>query len=201
MADQPPASPTPPDIFGGNIDPAKLAAAASSLHTLGVVFLVLGFMGVLLPELASLVIALMAGYLLIFFGFIGIAGVFVGHGKHHPHRVMVAIISVVSIVCGVILLDDPAHTINTLTLLLAVVLLIQGVVEFSWAMRPELAGRRGWLVLTAICSFLLSGIIFAHWPHDIDWILGLLVSIRLVFLGATFMSLPTNPPPPPAVAA
>jgi uncharacterized membrane protein HdeD (DUF308 family) len=191
----------PPDLFGGNLDPAKLAAAVGSLHTIGLLFLIFGFLGVLLPELASLAVALMASWLLMFFGVAGLASIFIGHGKHHPHRVMVAVVSILSLIAGVILLDDPKHTINLLTLMLAGLLCFQGVAEITWAMRPELAGRRGWLVLTAICSFLLAGIIFAHWPHDIDWILGLLVSIRLIFLGATFMSLPTTPPSPPPAPA
>jgi uncharacterized membrane protein HdeD (DUF308 family) len=201
MADQSP-SPTPPDLFGGAIDPAKLAAAVGSLHTIGLIFLIFGFIGVLFPVLASLAVAVAASWCMIFFGIAGIAGVFIGHGKHHPHRGLIVIVGTVSLIAGLVLSFDLQHTLNALTLLLAGLLIFQGVAELAWAMRPELAGRRGWLVLAGICSLLLAGIIFTHWPNNTDWILGLLVSIRLVFMGATFMSLPSDPPgPPPAVAA
>ena len=202
MSNEPtPPSPLPPAIFGGDIDPAKLAAASGSLHTIGVIFLVLGFLGFLFPVLASIAIAAGASFAMIFFGVLGLASVFGSHGKHHPHRGLVILVSIVSIIAGLILSVDVQHTMNVLTLLLAIVLVVQGVAELSWAGRPELAGRRGWLVLAGICSLLLAGIIFTHWPHGTDWILGFLISIRLIFLGATFMSLPTHPPSPPPAPA
>jgi uncharacterized membrane protein HdeD (DUF308 family) len=196
----PPTLPTTADILGGNIDPAKLAAAAGSLHTIGVIFLVLGIMGFLFPVLASIAVAAGASFAMIFFGVLGLMSVFGSHGKHHPHRGLVILVSIVSIISGLILSVDVQHTVNALTLLLAIVLVVQGVVELTWAARPELAGRRGWLVLAGICSLLLAGIIFTHWPNNTDWILGFLISIRLIFLGATFMSLPTTPPPPAPAA-
>jgi uncharacterized membrane protein HdeD (DUF308 family) len=198
-----PTPPVPPNLAGllGNPDPAKLAAAVGSLHSIGLIFLIFGFAGVLFPVLASVAVAVAASWCMMFFGLAGIASIFVGHGKHHPHGGLIILVSIVSLIAGIVLLFDLKHTVGFLTLLLAGLLVFQGVAELMWAARPELAGRRGWLLLAGVCSLLLAGIIFTHWPHGTDWILGFLISIRLVFLGATFMSLPTNPPSPPPAPA
>ncbi len=193
MSIDPPSAPDPFKVPG--VDPAKLAAAAGALHAVGLVFFILGFLAMLDVWAASVAVALMVGWLLMFGSLCTIASVFVGHGRHHPHKFLAIVVGLLGAVAGVLLIDDPLRTVVLLTIIVGASITAQSLMELTWAARPELAGKRTWLIFNGLAGLFLGFIIFAHWPHDSDWVLGMIFGIKMLFTGATFMSLPSAPPP------
>jgi uncharacterized membrane protein HdeD (DUF308 family) len=164
---------------------------------LGVLFFVLGFLCILEPGIGSLAVTLLIGWIFVFAGVSALGGVFVGHGKHHPHQWLAALVGIVSLIAGMLLLIHPGQGVATLTIVAAIAIAVQGIIELVWAGRPELRGRRGWLVISGLCGLFLGFLVIAHWPTSAVWFLGLLFGIRLMFTGASFMSIHSIPPPPP----
>ncbi len=83
---------------------------------------------------------------------------------------------------GTVMLANPAATAATLTLVLAVLLLVTGAVRFALAVTGRFRGW-GWVALGGAVSALLGGLIWADWPENGLWVLGLFVGIDLIVMG------------------
>ena len=83
---------------------------------------------------------------------------------------------------GMVMLANPAATAATLTLVLAVLLLVTGVIRFALAVTGRFRGW-GWVALGGAVSALLGGLIWADWPENGLWVLGVFVGIDLIVMG------------------
>jgi uncharacterized membrane protein HdeD (DUF308 family) len=71
----------------------------------------------------------------------------------------------------------------TLTLLLAIALILSGILRIWWSfqLKPEVGW--GWVLASGIIT-LLAGIIFVlGWPVNSLWLLGMVLAIDLTFQG------------------
>jgi len=91
-------------------------------------------------------------------------------------------------VFGVMLLVNPELAASTLTLVLAVLLLVNGVVRLVLAATGRYRGW-GWAAAGGLMSALLGGLIWADWPGNSLWVIGLFVGIDLVLMGAYWVAL------------
>ena len=79
--------------------------------------------------------------------------------------------------------------LGTLTLLLAVIILIETVLEFI-AYSP--ASERRWLRMDAVnglITLFLGGLIRLHWPSSSVWAIGTLVGVNLLMTGISRLML------------
>ena len=99
--------------------------------------------------------------------------------------------AVLGIVAGVVLIGSPVSGAISLTLVLIVFFIIEGVASIMFALehRRELSGRWGWMLASGIVDLFLAGIIFAGLPLSAAWALGLLVGINLVFGGSALIAM------------
>ena len=83
----------------------------------------------------------------------------------------------------------PIFNLGFLTMLLASYFLVSGVFEviYSFQVRPN----PGWLLVLVGggLSILLGWLIFSQWPLSGAWAVGVLVGIKVIFLGVTLLSL------------
>lgn len=88
-------------------------------------------------------------------------------------------------IAGVLLVAFPAAGVVSLTGVVGMMLIAEGVVEaFIAFASPALAGR-GWFVFSAISSFLLGVLILAQWPSSSAWAIGTLVGVGVFINGIT----------------
>ena len=73
----------------------------------------------------------------------------------------------------------------SLTLLLAILFLMEGVLDLIlwWKMR-SMEGSF-WILVDAIVTLILGGMIYVHWPSSSVWALGTLVGISMIISGVT----------------
>ena len=92
---------------------------------------------------------------------------------------------------GVVLLAWPVGGAVSLTLVLIVFFLIQGVASIMYAMvhRQQLSGRWGWMLASGIVDLILAAMIFAGLPGTAAWALGLLVGINMLFGGSALIAM------------
>jgi uncharacterized membrane protein HdeD (DUF308 family) len=86
---------------------------------------------------------------------------------------------------GIVLLLWPLSGVLSLTLILIVFFVIEGVASIMFALehKRELSARWGWMLASGIIDLILATIIFAGLPGTAAWAIGLLVGINMVFGG------------------
>ena len=104
-------------------------------------------------------------------------------------------------VAGVVMVANPALAAVTLTLVIAIILIVAGLFRLFIAFTTPLH-HRGWLILNGAISILLGVMIWRSWPVSGLWVIGLFIGIDMVFDGWTEImlalsvrSLPAGPVP------
>src|ERR1700692_1691238 len=99
--------------------------------------------------------------------------------------------AVLGIVAGIVLLAWPLSGALSLTLVLTVFLVLEGVVSILSALehKRELSGRWGAMLFSGVVDLFLAGIIFAGLPGTAAWAIGVLVGINLVFGGSALIAM------------
>jgi len=148
---------------------------------MAVVFIVLGMLAIIEPGVAGLAVTILVGWLLIFGGVAHLVAAFSGGGAG---RVLWQIlIGVVYIVGGGYFLMHPLLGLGTLTLFLALIILSEAVFEIIAYFRMRGASGSGWLLVNALITLLLGGLIWFHWPSSSVWAIGILVGVNLLMTG------------------
>ena len=158
------------------------------LTVMGVVFVVLGMLAIVEPAVAGLAVSIMVGWVLIFGGIAhGIAAFGGGAGRALWQLVVAAFY----IVAGLYFLTHPLLGLGTLTLFLAVVLLVEAVIEIVAYFAIGREGGSGWRLVNALVTLLLGGMIWRNWPSSSVWAIGTLVGVNLMITGFSRLMLGT----------
>lgn len=155
----------------------------------GIVLVLLGALAIVLPPLATLAVTIVFGWLLLISGVIGLITTF--WARHAPGFWWSLFSAVVGIAAGIVLLAWPLSGSVTLTLVLIMFFVIEGVASIMYAIehRRQYSGRWLWMLVSGIVDLILAGIIFAGLPGTALWALGLLLGINLVFGGASLIAM------------
>jgi uncharacterized membrane protein HdeD (DUF308 family) len=150
---------------------------------LGVIFVILGALAIMEPFLAAIALNTFVAWLLIFVGIVHVMVAFQGHsGTSLAWKLLVG---AAYIFFGGYLLFHPVIGVASLTLLLAILFLVEGVLDIIlwWKMRP-LQGSF-WILVDGLVTLILGGMIYVHWPSSSVWALGTLVGVGFIFSGIT----------------
>jgi uncharacterized membrane protein HdeD (DUF308 family) len=155
----------------------------------GIVLVVLGLLAVAVPVIAGLTVAIVVGWLFLISGIVGLFTTFAM--RHAPGFWWSLLSAVLGIVVGGWLLIQPGFGLVSLTYLLIAFFIIEGVATIMFALehRSALSGRWGWMLTSGIVDLILAAIILAGLPGAVDWALGLIVGINLVFGGGSMIGM------------
>lgn len=146
-----------------------------------VLFIFLGIFAIIEPGVAGLGVTLLVGWLLIFGGVMHFVAAFKGGGAKHV--IFQVLIGILYLIGGFYFLTHTIMAVGTLTLLLAGIILAEGVLEIIAYFRTRGEGASGWLLLNGIITLLLGGLIWFHWPSSSVWAIGTLVGVNLLMTG------------------
>jgi uncharacterized membrane protein HdeD (DUF308 family) len=148
-----------------------------------VLFIVLGIFAIIEPGVAGLGVTLLVGWLLMIGAVFHFIAAFKGGGaKQVIFQVLIGILYAIG---GIYFLTHTIMGTATLTLLLAGIILAEGVIEVISYFRMKSEGASGWLLLNGIITLLLGGLIWFHWPSSTVWAIGTLVGVNLLMTGIT----------------
>ena len=155
----------------------------------GIVLVILGAAAILVPPVATFVVAVFLGWLFLISGCLGLITTF--WMRHAPGFWWSLLSAVLGIVVGLLLIARPVSGAISLTLVLIVFFIIEGVFSIMFALdhKRALSGRWGWLVLNGVVDLVLAAIIVAGLPGTAAWALGLLVGIDLMFGGMALITM------------
>ena len=71
----------------------------------------------------------------------------------------------------------------SLTLVLAVFLVLEGIVEIALYFGLRGVRHSGWVLLDGIITLILGILIWRQWPSSSVWVIGTLIGISLIFSG------------------
>jgi uncharacterized membrane protein HdeD (DUF308 family) len=92
------------------------------------------------------------------------------------------------LVAGWMLATRPGLSAVTLTLVIAIALVVQGAFRTGAALSTRMDGR-GALILSGVITLVLGLMIWNEWPLSGLWVIGLFVGIDLAFYGWWLVSL------------
>jgi uncharacterized membrane protein HdeD (DUF308 family) len=164
-------------------DSRSLERRWSWLLLLGIVQVICGAFALAIPVAASLATAIFAGALLLVSGIFQLIHAF----SIRPRRgaALPIIGGVLYVGAGALLLAFPVSGALTLTIVVAALLIGDGVVRIMLARSIRVMAGSGWMLAAGIASVLVGILLLIGWPLTGFIALGVLLGINLVFTGAT----------------
>ncbi len=99
-----------------------------------------------------------------------------------------AFLGLLYIVAGIFCIAKPLQSAVSISLLIALMLLIGGVYRIITALKFRF-NHWGFVIFNGVMSVLLGILILAEWPADAVWVIGLFVGIDLIFMGLYWIRL------------
>ncbi|MBU6458343.1 MAG: HdeD family acid-resistance protein [Bradyrhizobium sp.] len=155
----------------------------------GLLLAALGLGAIIVPPLASLAVTIFLGWVFLVSGIAGLALTL--WARQMPGFWWSVISAALAIGAGVILLGRPLQGALTLTIVVGVYFLAEGVATIMYALehRRELSERWSWLLVAGIFDIVIAGVIITGLPGSALWAIGLLVGINLLFGGASLIGM------------
>ena len=155
----------------------------------GIVLFILGLLAIIVPPIATIAVEVLIGWLLLMSGIVGLIATLRMRGA--PGFAWSLISAILGIVAGIVLLVWPLSGALTLTMILTVFLVLEGVISILYALehRRGLSGRWGIMLFSGVIDLFLAGVIFAGLPGTAAWAIGLLVGVNLVFGGSAIIAM------------
>lgn len=161
------------------IDKKILAKFGPYTLVTGILLIVLGTAGILLPGVMSLSTALFVGWLMLIGGILWAVHTY----QYSPKNVMDWIKPGLLFIIGGLMLFYPAKGVEVVGLLLAAYLLLNAMGSFTLAQSIYPAKGWGWMAFNGVVSALLAALFLIGWPATSLWLVGLYVGISLLFDG------------------
>jgi uncharacterized membrane protein HdeD (DUF308 family) len=153
---------------------------------LGIVQIVLGSIALGEVVLVTLASAVIFGWLLIIGGISSIVHAFVE--RKWGGFIIDLLTGLLYAVVGFMMVTNPGETAVTLTLIIAMFLMIGGVSRIVEALVSALP-HRGWVLLNGVVTLVLGIMIWRKWPASSFWVIGLFVGIEMLLYGWSLVML------------
>ena len=149
----------------------------------GVLLIVLGMLAVGSPFVAAVAVSVVIAWLIILAGVVHLILAF------HVHRtgsmIWKLLVGLAYLLFGVYLLMHPVLGVASLTLVLASLFLIEGILDIVLFFQMRSMRGSGWMLGDGIITLLLGLLIYLQWPSSAIWAIGTLVGLSMILSGVT----------------
>lgn len=143
--------------------------------------LLVGIAAILFPLVTVLAVELLVGWVLLVDGILAIWHAW--SARHWRGFGLSMLTGLLSLAVGLALLLYPVTGVLSLTLLVAVFLVAEGILRATLALRLRPFDHWGTLLASGILSMILGAVILSQWPEAAAWLIGILVGVDLVAAG------------------
>jgi uncharacterized membrane protein HdeD (DUF308 family) len=162
--------------------PVEMVRHASTVSVVwGLLLIVFGAAAIVSPFLAAVALNVAVAWLIVLAGIVHVVLAFRAHGA--GSMIWKLLVGVAYVCFGGYLILHPVLGVASLTLLLASLFLIEGVLDIVLFVKLRPIQGATWLLFDAITSLLLGGMIYMQWPSSSAWAIGTLVGISMIFSG------------------
>ena len=159
--------------------PGNIHRFTENARRTGIVMIVIGLVGILLPNLVSLTINAFIGGLFLLSAVVLASIAWLSRAR----SLMMWLKPFVLLALALLILFHPAVILSVLGLLLALYFLFDGFAGIALA--RELKPANGWrfMMFDGILSFAMGIVVLLNWPLGASWIIGLLIGVSFLLDG------------------
>ena len=149
----------------------------------GVLLIVAGMLAIGAPFLAAVAVTALIGWLIVFAGIVHLAIAFHSHGAG---SVIWKLLVGLAYVCfGLYVIMHPVIGLASLTLILASLFLIEGILQVILFFKMRSLQGSNWMLIDGVITLLLGLLIYVQWPSSSAWAIGTLVGISMIMSGVS----------------
>jgi uncharacterized membrane protein HdeD (DUF308 family) len=150
---------------------------------LAVLMIVAGIFAIAKPFAAGIGISIFLGWLMVFSGVIYMAYAFAAQGVGSFFgRLLIGILYAFG---GFYLISNPGIALQSLTFVVGVVLIVEGVVQGVSYFQVRSVPGSGWILFDGVVTLVLGILILYPWPGSSGWAIGTIVGVNLLISGFT----------------
>jgi uncharacterized membrane protein HdeD (DUF308 family) len=158
--------------------------SASALSAVwGVLLIIFGMLAVGSPLMAAVAVNVVIAWLIVLAGVVHVAVAF--HKREAGSVIWRLVVGLAYVLFGVYLFARPALGVVSLTLVLASLFLIEGILDIVLFFKIRSSQGSSWVLIDGIITLLLGLMIYAQWPSSSAWAIGTLVGVSMIFSGIT----------------
>jgi uncharacterized membrane protein HdeD (DUF308 family) len=161
------------------VDVVRKASTLSILW--GILLIVFGMMAIASPFIAAIALNVVIAWLIVLAGVVHIMLAFRAHGA--GSTIWKLLVGLAYLFFGVYLILHPVLGVASLTLVLASLFLIEGILDIILFFKMRSAEGSSWVLVDGIITLLLGLLIYVHWPSSSVWAIGTLVGVSLIISG------------------
>jgi uncharacterized membrane protein HdeD (DUF308 family) len=145
--------------------------------------IVTGMLAIGAPFLAAVAVTALIGWLIVFAGIVHLAIAFHSHGAG---SVIWKLLVGLAYVCfGLYVIMHPVLGVASLTLILASLFLIEGILQVILFFKMRSLQGSSWMLIDGVITLLLGLLIYVQWPSSSAWAIGTLVGISMIMSGVS----------------
>jgi uncharacterized membrane protein HdeD (DUF308 family) len=148
---------------------------------LGILTVIFGVIAIGSPLITGVAVAVFVGFLLLASGVARIVHAL--KSKQWGTRFWGTVIGLLGVVAGLLMIFRPLVGLVTMTMLLAIYFLVDGISEIIAAFKIKPDQGWGWVLFNGLIAVLLGLMIWRQWPVSGAWAIGLLVGIHILMTG------------------
>jgi uncharacterized membrane protein HdeD (DUF308 family) len=153
---------------------------------IGILMVLLGTFALVCTYTATMLTVLYLGVVLLVASGVQLAEGILGRGV--GNFFLHLLVAVLYFVAGVLVITHPGGAVVGLTLVIAAVLFVEGVLRIVVSLAERFHGW-GWVLLNGVIALVLGVLIWRQWPESSLWVIGLFVGIDLLFNGWSLIML------------
>jgi uncharacterized membrane protein HdeD (DUF308 family) len=154
---------------------------------LSIVLIILGFVAILSPAIASAFFTAMMGWIALISGIMMIVQSF----RSHPVRGfwLNLIVGILYAIAGLYILFNLGAALLALTLAFGILFIVEGIFTIIMGFTQKAGRSMSWLVvLNGVITLILGIMVLNRWPVSALWLIGLYVGISLLFSGISLLA-------------
>jgi uncharacterized membrane protein HdeD (DUF308 family) len=164
--------------------PADVLRHASTWSIVwGILLVIFGMVAIGSPFLAAVAVSVVVAWLIILAGAVHLVLAFHAHGA--GSLIWKLLVGIAYLFFGVYLIMHPLLGVASLTLVLASLFLIEGVLDIILFSKMRSMHGSSWVLIDGIITVLLGLLIYIHWPSSSIWAIGTLVGVSMIISGIT----------------
>jgi len=148
---------------------------------LGILTVIFGVIAIGSPLITGVAVAVFVGFLLLASGVARIVHSL--KSQQWGTGFWGTVIGVLGVAAGLLMIFRPLVGLVTMTMLLAIYFLVDGISEIIAAFKIKPDQGWGWVLFNGIIAVLLGLMIWRQWPVSGAWAIGLLVGIHILMTG------------------
>jgi uncharacterized membrane protein HdeD (DUF308 family) len=133
------------------------------------------------PFLAAVAVNVVVAWLIVMAGVVHVMIAFHSHGAGSV--IWKLLVGLAYLFFGSYLIVHPVLGVASLTLVLACLFLVEGILDIVLFFRMRALRGSSWILLDGLITLLLGLLIYLQWPSSSLWAIGTLVGISMIISG------------------